>query len=217
MFEKVASLFVKPEDKPEVAVKPEATEEQPEAAQVAPSRSRSGRSGSSGSSASAESDGDGSVDKDILANLEKALDDHTGKDYGYIQFRDVLAKMKKKIANEAARFQAALASAEAMGCNASAIISSANDAIDVLKGEQTQFNSEIAALVKADDDKDEELKDIEQQIKALQSKQTKINKELSESSTRISTAKQNFQVTYKQVVADIQSDIEKVQEYSSSK
>jgi chromosome segregation ATPase len=155
------------------------------------------------------------VNNDILANLEKALDDNMPKTYGYLQLRDALAKMKKKIPNEASRFAAALAAAEASGADTTKILATADDAIAVLKGEQSQFNSEIAGLTKADDAKAADLKDIEDQIKVLTSKQTKINKELAASADTIQTKKQQFQVTIKSLIAEITADKEKVSEYST--
>ena len=179
------------------------------------------RSGRSGSSRDAQTDTDespsgGDVDAGMLANLEKALDDNTPKTpYGYLQFRDSLAKMKKKIPSEATRFQAALAAAEGMDCDAARIVSTAQAAIAVLKGEQTQFKQEIDALNKIDDSKQADLKDTEDQIAALELKKTKINKELASSATKIQTKQGSFQITFKSLVAEINADIASVQECSS--
>lgn len=205
----------------EAAAKAGAAAPEAEAETAAPARSgRSGAALRTGKAADVDADSgdsDSAVDKDIMANLEKALDDATPKAYGYQQFRDTLAKMAKKIPNEASRFTAALAAAEGMGCNSARLIDTANDAITTLKGEQTQFNSEIAALNKADEDKQAKLKDVEDQIKSLQSQQTKLNKELAESASHIQTTQGKFQVTYKALVAEIKADIDKITEYSSTK
>ncbi len=214
---KIAGLFVQQPEEAPAATAPAAE------AEAAPAPARSGRSGAAlrtNRNADVDADAgsdDSAVDKDILANLEKALDDATPKAYGYQQFRDTLAKMTKKIPNEASRFTAALAAADGMGCSTARLLETANDAITTLKGEQTQFNSEIAALNKADDDKQEKLKGVEDQIKTLQSQQTKLNKELAESSSNIQSMQNKFQVTFKSLVAEIKADIEKIGEYSSSK
>ncbi len=211
----IKGLFVKQEE-PSVP----ATEAPEQEEVVVPARSS--RAGSAKTSKVGDDAGEDvevtsseDIDKDILANLEKALDDNTPKSYGYTQFRDTLDKMKKKIPSEASRFTAALAAADAQGASPSVIISTAQDALTVLKGEQTQFKSEIAALNKADEAKQAELKEVEDQIKALTSKQTKLNKELEASAARIQVTQLKFQTTYKSLVAEINADIEKVTEYSS--
>lgn len=213
---KLKGLFVT-EDAPTAAPATEVAEDTAPAAKIT-GRAGAARAGSAKVTTDDDTDDTGSeVDKSILANLEKALDDNTPKTYGYQQFRDTLAKMKKKIPNEASRFTAALAAAEGMGASADKILSTADDAITVLKGEQNQFNVEISGLIKVDDDKAEELKGIESQIKTLTSKQTKINKELAESANTIQGKKQAFQVTIKSLIAEINADKDKVSEYSSSK
>lgn len=180
-----------------------------------------GRAGSTSRTRSAEVEGeeveggDESIDKDIMANLEKALADNTPKTYGYQQFAATLEKMKKKTPSEAARFTAALAAAEAMGCNPARLIETANAAITVLKGEQTTFKSEMNALNKENEDKQAQLKEVEDQIKTLTSKQTKLNKELEASAANIQTTQMRFNTTFKSKVAEINADIEKISEYSS--
>lgn len=212
---KIAGLFVKQEEPSTVPAAAAPAEEAEES--VAPARSSRAGSAARGSARSTEDAevSEGGLDQGILASLEEALASKAPKDYGYQQFRSTLDKMKKKTPNEAARFTAALAAAEAMGCTSAKIVASANEAIEVLKGEQGQFKKEIAELNKADEAKAAELKDVEDQIKALTSKQTKLNKELQASATNIQDMQQRFQTTFKGLVSEINTDIDKVNEYSS--
>jgi len=215
----LGSLFFKQEDPKPAAV--EAPEQESAAPAVAPRSSRAGAASKNrGAVATADDEqedtsADGGVDKDMLANLEKALDDNKGKSFGYLQFRESLGKMEKKIPNEGQRFAAALAASEGMGCDANSITSTAQAALAVLSGEQKQFNAEITELQKADAAKQAKVTDIESQIHALQQQQTKLNKELATSAASLQTKQNNFAVTYKSLVAEIKSDIEKVTEYSS--
>ena len=216
----IGSLFFKQEDP-----KPAAAPEQESAAPAVVTRSSRAGAASRGRVAAvvedddqqADASADGGVDKDMLANLEKALDDSKDKSFGYLQFRDSLAKMEKKIPNEGNRFAAALAAAEGMGADANSITTTAQAALAVLAGEQKQFNTEMSERQKADVAKQAKVTDIENQIHTLQQQQTKINKELAASANDIQTKQNNFIITYKSLVAEIKSDIEKVTEYSSTK
>ena len=216
----LASLFFK-QDETKSAAGPAAPEQEAPAVVVAPRSSRAGAAAKSRAAAPEADDqqedasADGGVDKDMLANLEKALDDNKGKSFGYLQFRDSLAKMEKKIPNEGNRFAAALAAAEGMGCDASTINTTAQAALAVLAGEQKQFNAEMSERQKADAAKQAKVTEIENQIHTLQQQQTKINKELAASANDIQTKQNNFIVTYKSLVSEIKSDMEKVTEYSS--
>ena len=219
----LGSLFFKQDDS---KVATPATAPEQEAAPVAPARnSRAGSATKTASKAVAEPEeetvesdasADGGVDQKILALLEKALSDSKGKEYGYLQFRDTLAKMEKKIPNEGNRFTAALTAADSLGVDATKITASAQAALTTLAGELRQFNAEIKETQAADTAKQQQVADIETKIHTLQQQQTKLNKELATSAAELETRQANFNVTYKSLVAEIKGDIEKVGEYSTT-
>jgi hypothetical protein len=217
----LGSIFFKPDPEKVPAPAPE----QDQAATPAPVRSSRAGAATRGKAVAAEPEedapaddtaSDGGINKKIMDGLEQALTDSTPKDYGYLQFRTALEKMAKKIPNEGARYAAALAAAEGMGCDAAKITSTAQAALKVLAGEQKQFNDEIDDTQRADAAKQAEVTDLDTQIHALQVKQTKLNKELAISAAKIQTDQQDFAATYKQLTNEIKGDIEKVSEYSTT-
>lgn len=193
---------------------PEAAEEAP-ARSATPSRGGSGRSGRGSRATEDDSSSDEAADDSILANLNGAIEDAKGAGFGYFEFRESLANMEKSVPDESARYKAAGGAAKAMKCSPSKLISSAQDALKVLDGEESVFKTELAKAADLDEQKNTELADVQKQIKSLEGKRDKLTSDLESSGKKLESSKKKFTTAKNSLAKAIEKDIENIQEYLS--
>jgi len=170
----------------------------------------------------------GNVSDKFVEILASALENNNQDGFDYFEFRQSLKNLAKMPMDEQTRFQSAYAMAQTMGITSAKLIESAKHYLGVLSGEQTRF-SEAHAQQKAklignrEDEatnleagmrqKAEQIKQLTQEIEVNRQKSEQIRKEISESTVKIETTKADFEATFTNVVAQIQDDMSKIQQY----
>lgn len=208
----VKGLFVKQD--PEAEVAPEQPEVA-EAASAAPAQKNSRYSGRGRSAAPAEVSAAGEPDEDILAGLRAAIEQNKTTGYGYLEFSETLSNMEKSVPDEETRYKAAGASAKAMKCTPSKLVSSAQASLEVLDGEEALLKKELADAAEIDAEKKAELEEVEKQMKTLENKKNKLSEELRTSESKTEEAKRRFTVSKNFLAKNIKDDISKIEEYLS--
>jgi chromosome segregation ATPase len=219
----IKSLFVKESPTEAPADAAPVTEVAEETAPAAAPAKNSRYRGTTRAGAATETAGsNSSVDQNILAGLQDAIEKGKSAGYGYLEFSETLSNMEKSIPDEETRFKAAGASAKAMKCSPSKIISSAQQALEVLSEEEETLKRELADAEALDAEKrsqiedfDKQIKTLESQIKALETKKTKVADEIVASETKTAEAKGRFMATKNFLAKKINSDISKITEYLS--
>jgi hypothetical protein len=170
----------------------------------------------------------GHLSEKFVEILASALENNNQDGFDYFEFRQSLKNLAKMPMDEQTRFQSAYAMAQTMGVTSSKLIESAKHYLGVLSGEQTRF-SEAHAQQKAklignrEDEatnleagmrqKAEQIKQLTQEIEVNRQKSEQIRKEISESTVKIETTKADFEATFTNVVAQINDDMSKIQQY----
>lgn len=170
----------------------------------------------------------GALSDKFLEVLAAALEKNNQEGFDYFEFRQALKNLAKMPMDEPTRYQSAYAMAQTMGITPAKLVESAQHYLGVLNGEQARF-SEAHAQQKAKliGNREEEAKNIEaaiqqktEQIRQLtaeieQAKQRseQIRQEISDSTVKIESTRADFETTFASVVAQIQHDMSKIQEY----
>lgn len=169
-------------------------------------------------------------DANIKKELSDALEKANQPGYDYFELAQSIAAQASIIPSEAQRFQSTFAVVSPMGVTPDKLIASAQFYLNVLKGKEDEFNKTVAQHMaesvtgreeeakKFDGDmlaKSEQIKQLTEEINALQQKKTAIINEVSSSRAQIEQVKNNFNATLKVFVDRINSDIEKIKTYLS--
>jgi uncharacterized protein (DUF3084 family) len=170
----------------------------------------------------------GSVNNKFVEALAAALEKNNQVGFDYFEFRQALKNLAKMPMDEQTRYQSANAMAQTMGVTPAKLVESAQFYLGVLNGEQAHFaeahaqqkaklvgnreaeakNLEIAVQQKA-----EQIKQLTLEIEQFRQKSEQIRKEINESTVKIETTKADFETTFASVVAQIQDDVAKIQQY----
>jgi len=176
----------------------------------------------------AVSSASGSISDKFLEILASALEKNNQDSFDYFEFRQSLKNLAKMPMDEQTRFQSAYAMAQTMGVTSAKLIDSGKHYLVVLNGEQTRFaeahaqqkaklignrEDEAASLEAGMRQKAEQIKQLTQEIEVNRQKSEQIRKEISESTVKIETTKADFEATFTNVVAQIQDDMSKIQQY----
>jgi chromosome segregation ATPase len=145
--------------------------------------------------------------------LEKALRKTAGDGFDYLKFKDITKKMMSHIGDEAARYAAAGATAEAMKMSADDLISSAQDYLKTLDKQQSLFD-DACVDTQAEIDKDtSDLKDVTKKIAELESQKALLQSEIADNTQKINDDTASFTAGYEQLSDEIKQDISKIKKY----
>ena len=170
----------------------------------------------------------GILDKKFADHLSKLMDDNNLAGHDYYEMKQALKAMDSLPIDESAKYQAAFATLSTMGVSLVRLTETANQYIEILNKEKLKFaeetNSQISSKVKSKESeietltaqnkkKAEQIQQLTNEITSNQQVMEKLKAEMSENTIRIQNAKNNFDATYANFVAKIQSDIEKIKTY----
>lgn len=170
----------------------------------------------------------GAVTDKFTNILLGALEKNNQGGFDYFEFRQALLNLAKMPMDEATRFQSAYAMAQTMGVTPPVLIESARFYLTVLTDEQGKFNDahaqqrtkliggredEIKSLETAIQQKTEQIKQLQQDIEQAKVRSEQLRKEMEESTLKIENTKADFDATFAAVVAQIQGDVAKIQQY----
>lgn len=173
--------------------------------------------------------GSGKEDPTIKATLMGALGRVVSKgNYDYLKFAQSISDQAKFIPAEEIRFQATFAVAKSMGISQEDLIADAQQYLDVLKEEESKFQTSIAgitqqnvsskqtqldAIDKQTEEKAKQIEALTNEINELQKQKAPITNDISQSKLKIEQMKANFSTTLKTVVDRITGDITKIKKY----
>ena len=172
--------------------------------------------------------GSGAVTDKFSEILLNALEKSNQAGFDYFEFRQALRNLAKMPMDEQTRFQSAYAMAQTMGATPAGLVESANYYLKVLSTEQSHFNEahqqqriklignreeEVKNIEATMQQKAEQIKQLTQQIEEHRQRAEQIRKELQDTTVKIENTKADFEATFHSVVGQMQSDIEKMQQY----
>jgi hypothetical protein len=170
----------------------------------------------------------GSVTNKFVEILGAAPEKNNQQGFDYFEFRQSLINLAKMPMDEATRFQSAFAMAQTMGVTPAVLIESAKFYVNVLMSEQSKFNEahaqQRAKLIGGKEEeaknldalarqKAEQIKQLTQEIAEHQKAAEQIRKEVSDSTIKVENTKADFEATFASVLAQLQGDIAKIQQY----
>ena len=178
--------------------------------------------------AATQTSASGAVSNKFVEILASALEKNNQDGFDYFEFRQSLINLSKMSMDEATRYKSAFAMAQTMGVTPAKLIDSAKFYLSVLSTEQTRFNEahvqQRAKLIGNREDeaknldamtrqKAEQIKQLTREIEEHQKQSENIRKEVSDATIKIENTKADFEATFTSVVAQLQSDVAKIQEH----
>jgi uncharacterized protein (DUF3084 family) len=170
----------------------------------------------------------GSLNDKFMDILMGAIEKNNQEGFDYFEFKQSLRNLTKMSLDETTRYQSAYAMAQTMGVTPAKLVDSAKFYISVLSSEQSKFaeahaqqrsrlignrEEEVKNHESMMQQKAEQIKQLTQQIEEHRQKSQQIRSEINESTVKIETTKADFDVTFANVVGQIQEDVSKIQNY----
>jgi uncharacterized protein (UPF0147 family) len=170
----------------------------------------------------------GTLNEKFMDILMGAIEKNNQEGFDYFEFKQSLRNLSKMSLDESTRYQSAYAMAQTMGATPAKLIESCKFYINVLSSEQTKFNEahtqqrsrligtreeEVKNHENMIQQKAEQIQQLNQQIEEHKQKSQQIRNEVSESTVKIENTKADFDVTFNNVVGQLQEDISKMQNY----
>ena len=151
--------------------------------------------------------GNGVIDENIIKSLKKAIDSANLDGFDYLEYTKILEQLASTIPSEQMRYQAAFASAIAMGTNKEKLISTAKHYIDTLTAEKANFDvlleeqtqttiinreSEISAIDDSIKEKSAAIQKITNEINELSNNRRTILDEVTQNKIKIGKVQNDF-------------------------
>jgi hypothetical protein len=164
----------------------------------------------------------GSVDPTFQAMLLQSFQKHKQTGFDYLKFISAVGKMKAKGSSaEDSCFQMAFMAASELGVDKSKLIESGQYYLDVLKGDEADFNTDLSSTNKTEVEARQQrvtqiegkLTDLSKQLAALQQEHDTLVKEIHDTTTKLSGRQDAFQVTVASIRSEIETNIKKINQY----
>lgn len=216
MFKNLKSLFVVEEEQPTKVTQKEAgPTDQPESVvtrEAAPTGSVS----------------EGKVDEKFLEVLFKAMENNNAEGFDYLEFKQSLQSLQKMPMDEATRYQSAYAMAETMGATPQGLLQTAAHYLKILETEEQKFEKAVdnqrdqqinhrleqhQGLQKTIQAKQQQIEQLKAEIEGLQAQADELMGTVEAAKVKVESTKNDFIASYEALVAQIKSDIEKMQQY----
>lgn len=169
----------------------------------------------------------GNVDNKTITELRKVLEETIGAAGAddYMVFMKSVNKTAKLIPDEATRFKA---SAETLGVSSDAVAKSSSKYLDRLKQERVDYDetmrvkyetevtarkNEITGLERDNHDATIEIQKLNELIAKNTETIAKLSGQAQEAEVKIASKKANFTASMEQVIAEIKSNVQKIQNY----
>ena len=174
--------------------------------------------------------GTGVVDKKFVDHFVSLLENSNLKGPDYFEYMQALKSLAGLGLSEDKQYQAAWASFKAMGgiTDVSVLVNTANQYVGMLDNDRQNFLKDVDTAIsqkvgglkndlKATQDENEsiakQITDLQNRIKGNDEKISKITTDISEQSAKITTNKNNYEITYSSFVEQIKGDIAKISQY----
>lgn len=176
--------------------------------------------------------GTGVVDKKFVDHFVSLIENSNLKGPDYFEYMQALKGLSGLGLSEDKQYQASWASFKAMGgiTDVNVLTNTANQYIDVLDNDRQGFLKDVDAAItekvgglknalKSSQDENEamakQIVDLQNRINGNNEKITKTATDISEQSAKITTNKNNYEITYNSFVEQIKGDIAKIKQYLS--
>jgi hypothetical protein len=176
--------------------------------------------------------GTGVVDKKFVDHFVSLIENSNLKGPDYFEYMQALKSLSGLGLSEDKQYQAAWASFKAMGgiTDVNVLSNTANQYISVLDNDRQAFLKDVEAAItekvgglknalKSTQDENEamakQIIDLQNRINSNNEKITKITGDITEQSAKITTNKNNYEITYNSFVEQIKGDIAKIKQYLS--
>ncbi len=156
--------------------------------------------------------GSGTVSKDIVKRLRKALANSGGDGFDFVKFSAMLTKNSKL--DESTNYQTALSAAEAMGVSSDELISSAANAKKAVNNESKKIDADLAEQEEKNTSDQDELKKVNAQIASLQAKKEELEQTIKDEGDGIKDSKDNLESSTDEVIQEITDTVAKIKQYS---
>lgn len=174
--------------------------------------------------------GTGVVDKKFVDHFVSLLENSNLKGPDYFEYMQALKSLAGLGLSEDKQYQAAWAGFKAMGgiTDVSVLVNTANQYVGMLDNDRQNFLKDVDTAIsqkvgglkndlKATQDENEsiakQITDLQNRIKGNDEKISKITTDISEQSAKITTNKNNYEITYSSFVEQIKGDIAKISQY----
>lgn len=163
------------------------------------------------------------IDPEISEMLQQSLQEKKTAGFDYLKFVSMVDKMKGKVSSEEAQYQTAFSAAEELGVTKNALVKSGGHYLEVLKEDEDDFTENCADFEKKEvKSRETQLSQIEtnitettKQLEQLNEQRDSLTKELEEKRASLESRKSSFQTTVETFKNNIQSNIEKINQYLS--
>ena len=176
--------------------------------------------------------GTGVVDKKFVDHFVSLLENSNLKGPDYFEYMHALKSLSGLGLSEDKQYQAAWASFKAMGgiTDVNVLSNTANQYIGFLDNDRQGFLKDVEAAIvqkvgglkndlKSTQDENEamakQIIDLQNRINANNEKITKTTGDITEQSAKITTNKNNYEITYSSFVEQIKGDIARIKQYLS--
>lgn len=174
------------------------------------------------SASTSENISEGKVTEKFMKVLFGALEKNNLDGFDYLEFKKSLRKLEKMPMDEPTRFQSAFAMASTMGATPQNLAETAEFYISILKKEENKFQQALANQrqsqignkeAKMDDldkiiqQKAGQIKKLTQEIEGHQQQKAKLENEISKSTIKVESTKNDFVATLNALVTKIHTDL----------
>ena len=176
--------------------------------------------------------GTGVVDKKFVDHFVSLLENSNLKGPDYFEYMQALKSLSGLGLSEDKQYQAAWASFKAMGgiTDVNVLSNTANQYVGFLDNDRQGFLKDVEAAIvqkvgglkndlKSTQDENEaiakQIIDLQNRINANNEKITKTTGDITEQSAKITTNKNNYEITYNSFVEQIKGDIARIKQYLS--
>lgn len=173
----------------------------------------------------------GEPDNRFLDILMKAVSDNNVNGFDYFEFKNTLQSLSKMNMDDKTRYSSAFAMAQSLGATKPKLVETANFYIEVLRKEEAKFGqalenqksaqignreNELKQLNQLIIDKEEQIKKIQEEINAHKEMINKTSSEIQSAGEKMEKTKNDFNVSYRFVISQMQTDIENITKYIDS-
>lgn len=170
----------------------------------------------------------GSINDRFVEILTAALEKNNQEGFDYFEFRQALRNLAKMNMDEPTMYRSAYALAQTMGITPEKLVESARFYLGILSQEQNKFNEahvqqraklignreeEIRNLELSAQQKAEQIQKLNAEIEESRQRSALLRAEIDENTLKIEATKADFEATFANVAANIEHDINNIQQY----
>ncbi len=168
-----------------------------------------------------------SFDKFIQV-LSDAITAKNLQGYDYLEFKEAVSSLQTMEPDEPKRYLTAFTLAKTLGVDKKSLIDSASGYLGILKAEHDKFNAAVGKqredkiksratdLAKIEQElttKEQQIREMLTQVESMKKNREQIKLEIEEAGRKVDQVQASFRTAYTTIVAQIQKDVEKMNNY----